>query len=85
MRLGIRSPNEFIQYLNTKNVEMQKLFLEKILDKTKPVNTKVMLGDATITEQKTFDPELVRNYYENFIKHLKDWTIQQVSIKTVLV
>ena len=80
MRLGTRSPNEFMQLLNTKNEIIQKLFLEKINDITNPVDIKVMLGDATITKQKTFDPELVRRYYENFIKNFKDWTIQEVSI-----
>ena len=80
MRLGTRSPNEFMQLLNTKNEIIQKLFLEKINDITNPVDIKVMLGDATITKQKTFDPELVRRYYENFIKNFKDWAIQEVSI-----
>jgi hypothetical protein len=80
VRLGTRSPNEFIQTLNTVNEKIQKEFLEKIQNLTKPVETKVMLGDATITEQKTFDPESVRHYYENLIKKLKDWTIQEVSI-----
>ena len=80
MRLGTRSPNEFIQNLNKKNENTQQIFLKKIQDITKTVDAKVMLGDATITEQKTFDPELVRVYYENFIKNLKDWTIQDVSI-----
>jgi hypothetical protein len=80
VRLGTRSPNEFIQTLNTLNEKIQKEFLEKIQSLTKPVETKVMLGDATITEQKTFDPESVRRYYENLIKKLKDWTIQEVSI-----
>jgi len=80
VRLGIRSPNDFIQDLNTKNEKIQKLFLEKIQRITNPVTIKVMLGDATITEQKTFDPEYVRSFYENFIKNLKDWTIQEVSI-----
>jgi len=80
VRLGTRSPNEFIQLLNTKNEIIQKLFLEKINDITNAVDIKVMLGDATITEQKTFDPESVRRYYESFIKNLKDWTIQEVSI-----
>jgi len=80
VRLGIRSTNEFIHNLNTKNENIQKLFLEKIKNVTKTVDTKVMLGDATITEQKTFDPELVRSYYENFIKKLKGWTFQEVSI-----
>lgn len=79
MRLGIRSPNDFIQNLNTKNEKIQKLFLEKIQRITNPVTTQVMLGDATITEQKTFDPESVRRYYENFNKNLKDWTFQEIS------
>jgi hypothetical protein len=80
VRLGTRSPNEFIQNLNTGNEKIQNSFLEKIQSITKPVDVKVMLGDATITEQKTFDPESVRRYYENLIRKLKDWTIQQVSI-----
>ena len=80
MRLGTRSPNEFIQNLNKENEKIQNNFLEQIEKITKTVNVKVMLGDATITEQKTFDPELVKSYFENFIKNLKDWTIQQVSI-----
>ena len=80
MRLGSKSPNEFIQSLNTKNLDLQKSFVEKIQNITKSVSIKVMLGDATITEQKTFDPELVRRYYENLINNLKDWSLQQVSI-----
>jgi len=79
VRLGIRSPNDFIQNLNTKNEKIQKLFLEKIQMITNPVTTQVMLGDATITEQKTFDPESVRRYYENFYKNLNEWTFQEIS------
>ncbi|MGD2107225.1 MAG: hypothetical protein PVH93_06410 [Nitrosopumilaceae archaeon] len=80
MRLGVRSPNEFIQSLNSKNEEIQRLFLERIVGITTPISIQVMLGDATITEQKTFDPEAVRRYYEKTIKKLNDWTLQGVSI-----
>lgn len=80
MRLGVRSPNEFIQNLNSKNEEIQKSFLKKIMEITNPVSIKVMLGDATITEQKTFDPEVVRRYYEKTMKKLNDWTLQEVSV-----
>ncbi len=79
MRLGIRSPNDFIQNLNTKNEKIQKIFLEKIQRITNPVTIQVMMGDATVTEQKTFDPESVRSFYENFYKTLKDWTFQDIS------
>ena len=80
MRLGTRSPNEFIQNLNKKNEEIQKLFVEKITQITQPRTIKVMLGDSTITEQKTFDPEIIRKFYENILKNLSGWTIQEVSI-----
>ncbi|WP_428324197.1 hypothetical protein [Nitrosopumilus sp.] len=80
MRLGTRSPNEFIQLLNQKNDLIQKSFLSKILDMTKMIDTKVMLGDATVSEQKTFDPKLVMDYFQNIGRNLKDWSIQDVTI-----
>ena len=46
---------------------------------TKMVNSKVMLGDSTITEQKTFDPKLVMNYFQKINNSLKDWSLQDVS------
>jgi len=80
VRLGTRSSNDFIQYLNNKNENIQQAFLAKIMTLTKSINVKVMLGDATITEQKTFDPALVNDFYQTIIKNLKDWSIQEVSI-----
>lgn len=80
MRLGSRSPDEFIQLLNKKNEEIQQVFLSKIIEKTKIISTKAMMGDSTITEQKTFDPSQVTNYLENIIQKLEDWSIQNVSI-----
>ena len=80
MRLGTRTSNDFIQYLNSKNENIQQLFLAKIMNLTKPISVKVMLGDATITEQKTFDPALVNDFYQSIIKNLRDWSVQEVSI-----
>lgn len=80
MRLGTRTSNEYIQLLNKKNDDIQQQFLEKILHLTKLKNVQVMLGDATITEQKTFDPALVNDFYQTIIKNLKDWSVQEISI-----
>ncbi|QDI89649.1 hypothetical protein Nisw_00505 [Candidatus Nitrosopumilus sp. SW] len=80
MRLGTRSPNEFIKLLNKKNEDIQKSFLSKITDMTKMIDVKVMLGDATVSEQKTFDPKLIMDYFRNIGKNLKDWSIQDVTI-----
>ena len=80
MRLGSRSSNEFIQLLNNKNESIQKAYLPKIVDMTKMINTKVMMGDSTVTEQKTFDPKLVYEYFQQINDSLKDWSLQDVSI-----
>ena len=80
VRLGSRSPDEFIQILNKRNEVIQQVVLSKILELTKMVDVKVMMGDSTITEQKTFDPKQVMNYLEEISKKLTDWSLQDVSI-----
>ncbi len=80
MRLDTRSPNEFIQKLNQKNERIQKSYLSKMTDLTKTVNVKVMMGDATVTEQKTFDPKQVSDYFQKINNTLKDWSLQDVSL-----
>ncbi len=80
MRLGTRSPDEFIKKLNEKNKKIQKLYASQIESLTKTIDTKVMMGDSTVTEQKTFDPKLVSNYFQKINNSLKGWSLQDVSI-----
>ncbi len=80
MRLGTKSKHDFIQQLNQKNEEIQKLFLSKITDLTKMINVKVMMGDSTVTEQKTFDPKQVTDYFQKINNNLEDWSFQDISI-----
>jgi hypothetical protein len=80
VRLGTRSSNDFIQFLNKKNEEIQQSFLVKMIELTNMIDIKVMLGDAAVTEQKTFDPAVVRGFYHKIINNLKNWSIQEVSI-----
>jgi len=80
VRLGTRSPNELIQRLNQKNEGIQKLFLSKITNLTEMIDVKVMMGDSTVTEQKTFDPTQVMDYFQKINNNLDDWSLQDVSI-----
>jgi hypothetical protein len=80
VRLGSRSPNEFIQLLNKQNESIQKSFVSKISERVKMIDVKVMMGDSTITDQKTFDPKLVSDYFQKISSNLKDWQLQDVSI-----
>ena len=43
-------------------------------------NIKVMMGDSTVTEQKTFDPKIVMDYFQKINNSLKNWSLQDVSI-----
>ena len=80
VRLGTNSSDEFIRILNEKNIKIQELTLKKINDFAKSVPLKVMLGDGTITDQETFDPLLVQNFYQKISQKLEDWNIDNVSI-----
>ena len=82
VRLGSRSPDEFIQLLNKKNevIIQQETSSHKIVELTNTVDVKVMMGDSTITEQKTFDPKQIINYLEKLNAKLIDWALQDVSI-----
>lgn len=80
MRLGTKSSDNFLQILNKQNDRIQNSFLNHIKNLTKTVPIKVMLGDSTITEQLTFDLQKITVFYENLIKNLQDWDIQDISI-----
>jgi len=80
VRLGTKTSNDFLQILNKKNEEIQNLFLHHLKNLTKTVSIKVMMGDSTISEKLTFDPEKIRIFYKNLIKNLQDWSVQDVSI-----
>ena len=49
-------------------------------DLTKMIDIKVMLGDSTITDQKTFDPKLVSDHFKKINDSLNEWSVQDVSI-----
>lgn len=80
MRLGNRSNDEFIQSLNRTNEQIQNSFLQIIKELTNTVKIKVMLGDSTITEQSTFDPKKISDYYKKITESLENWQIQDISI-----
>ena len=51
-----------------------------MIDFTKMIDVKVMMGDSTITDQKTFDPKQVSDYFQKINDSLKEWSVQDVSI-----
>ena len=79
MRIGIESDDEFLNILNEKNYKIQEKFRQNIEYITKTVPIKVMLGDSTVKDEKTFDPKTIELFYRQFINELKDWSNQDIS------
>ena len=79
MRIGTKSDNEFLDLLNQKNQAIQEKFLQNIENLTKPVSIKVMLGDSTVKDEKTFDPKTIEEFYRKFITELDEWENQKIS------
>ncbi len=51
-----------------------------MIDFTNMIDVKVMMGDSTITDQKTFDPKQISDYFQKINDSLKEWSVQNVSI-----
>ena len=81
MRLGMRTTNQFVDSLNQKNKTIADLYLSKMTHLTEMSKTNVMLGDSTVTEQQTFDPKRVWDFFEKINSSLHDagWSTQNVS------
>lgn len=79
MRLGTKSSDDFFNTLAQKSDKIAKLFQKNIEELTKPTTIKVMLGDTTVTEQTTFDPQEISNLYNKIINKLPRWKTQGIT------
>jgi len=82
MQIPSNNPDFFIKSMTEKCEEIRTLFLEhvKTVTKTKPL--KVMLGDGTVLDQESFDPTLVRQFYDRIIRNLSSWKSEGISNST---
>lgn len=78
MRLGTKSSDSFIQMLTKKNESIQNKYLNKIIELTETREIKVMLGDSSVIEQKTFDPSKVRDFFQKVNNNLEGWENQGI-------
>ncbi len=79
MQIPVSNPDVFITAMSAKAEAIRSLFLEHITALTNKVPLKVMLGDGTVTDQESFDPALVRKFFENLLKKASAWDNQGVS------
>ena len=79
MRIGIKSDDELLSPLNQQNKKIQEKFLKNIVNLTKTIPVKVMLGNSTVKEEKTFDPKIIEEFYRKFVNGLEAWSNQEIS------
>lgn len=79
MQIPSKSNDQFLKDMTEKSEKIRSIFLEKITESTKSIPVKVMLGDSTVMDQTTFDPALVRQFYQELLKKLPEWKTQGIS------
>ncbi len=79
MQIPVSNQDPFIVSMSAKAETIRTLFLENITALTNKVPLKVMLGDGTVTDQESFDPALVRKFFEQVLKKTSAWNNQGVS------
>lgn len=79
MQIPTSNPDPFIKIMSEKAESIRLAYLEHITAYAKKVPLKVMLGDGTVTDQESFDPALVRQFFDGILKKLPGWENQGVS------
>jgi len=80
MRLGGSRRDDFVGDLDPLISMILERFVARMQECTRSVPLKVMLGDATVTEQATFDPALVRDYFGRILRGLDGWAVQDLTV-----
>ena len=79
MRLGNKNSDQFLEELSQKSDKISQLFQQKIDVLVKPIVAKVMLGDTTVIDQNTFDPEAVSKFFGSILNKLSSWKTQGIT------
>lgn len=79
MQIPTNNPDPFIKSMSDKTETIRNLFLDRITNLTKRIPLKVMLGDGTVTDQESFDPLMIRQFFDNILKKIPEWNNQGVS------
>ncbi|MGI0047833.1 MAG: hypothetical protein ACREBB_11710 [Nitrosotalea sp.] len=82
MQIPSNSTDPFIKSMSEKGEETRLLFLGHVTELVKKASVKVMLGDGTVSDHESFDPGLVRQFYDIILRRLPNWTNNGISVTT---
>lgn len=78
MRAPIKGDDYFCRQVNAAAEKVQKAYLEAIKPAIVMRQANAMLGDGTVTQAGTFDPQKVQSFYQQLANALKDWTFSGI-------
>ena len=79
MRAPIKGEDYFCRKVNAAAEKVQGAFLEAIKPAIAMRQANAMLGDGTITQAYTFDPQNVQNFFRQLGNALEGWTFSGIS------
>ena len=79
MQIPSTNQDVFIQSMSSKGEQIRTLFVNHITELVRKVPLKVMLGDGTVTDQESFDPARMRDFFNSMLKNLPNWKNDGVS------
>lgn len=80
MQIPSSSDDPFLKTMSEMAQEVRAIFLENVRSLTNKVPVKVMLGDGTVSEQESFDPSKMRQFYSLVLSRLSGWTTSGASV-----
>ncbi|MDP9197365.1 MAG: hypothetical protein M3O24_02240 [Thermoproteota archaeon] len=79
MRVPLKDTNKFCLDLNSTYSRIEQAYFNSVKSSLKTSALKVMLGDGTITDSVTFDPQETVRYFNTLGGRLKEWGNSGVS------
>ena len=79
MRTPFKGSDYFCQQVNAAFEKLEKTYLDAIAPAIALQKTKAMLGDGTVAEIDTFEPQRVRLFYQRLAEILNDWIFSGIS------
>ena len=82
VRAPLKGEDYFCRKVNASAEKVQEAFLEAVKSAITMSQANAMLGDGTITQADTFDPQNVQKFFQQLGNALEDWTFSGVLKST---
>lgn len=79
MRIPLKGSDHFCSQVNTAFEKIQASYLESVKPTIEMRKASAMLGDGTVTQADTFDPQNVQNFYQRLENQLEGWLKSGIS------